>query len=148
MLLDEGFGLPLLSSGQPASRAALVQAAKYRLAQSDEALLRICRLCVSIQMHCQGMSVEEAAKFFRDNCYYEAKPAMDEALRGTDDPGYLFYTLGKLQILKLRRDYQTQEGAAYSLKKFHDALCDHGQMPVRFLRELLLKDKNAVDDIL
>lgn len=149
MMLDEGFGMPNSATpDRPASSDALIRAAKYRLAQSDEALLRICRLCVSIQMHCQGMSVDDGAKFFRENCYYEAKPAMQEALRGTYDPGYLFYTLGKLQILKLRRDYRTQEGARYSLKKFHDAVCDHGQMPLRFLREFLLKNKGAADEIL
>lgn len=149
MVLDEGFGgtMPPVAGGS-ASNAAAIQAAKYRLAQSDEALLRICRLCVSIRMHCQGMSVEDGAKFFRENCYYEAKPAMQEALRGTYDPGYLFYTLGKLELLKLRRDYKAQEGAGYSLKKFNDAVCDHGQMPVRFLRDLLLEDKSLVDAIL
>ena len=120
---------------------------KYRLAQSDEALLRICRLCVSISMHCQGMSVAEATKFFQENCYYEEKPARQEALRGTFDPGYLFYTLGKLQLLKLRSDLEQQEGANFSLKSFHDAVCDHGQMPVRFLREILLKDPTSWDAI-
>ena len=136
MLIDEGFG----GTG--------LEGAKYRLAQSDEALLRICRLCVSIKMHCHGMSVDDATKFFRDNCYYEEKPARQEALRGTYDPGYLFYTLGKLQLLKLRRDFEKQEGAAYSLKRFHDAVCDHGQMPIRLLREILLKDSASWDETL
>ena len=136
MLIDEGFG----GTG--------LEGAKYQLAQSDEALLRICRLCVSIKMHCHGMSVDDATKFFRDNCYYEEKPARQEALRGTYDPGYLFYTLGKLQLLKLRRDFEKQEGAAYSLKRFHDAVCDHGQMPIRLLREILLKDSASWDEML
>ena len=136
MLIDEGYG------------DAGLDGAKYRLAQSDEALLRICRLCVSIKMHCHGMSVDEATQFFRDHCYYEEKPARQEALRGTFDPGYLFYTLGKLQLLKLRRDFEKQEGADYSLQKFHDAVCDHGQMPVRFLREVLLKDTAIWDETL
>ena len=136
MLLDNGFG----NDGKDA-----VTAAKYRLGQSDEALLRICRLCVSIKMHTQGMSVEDGAKFFQDNCYYEAKPAMQEALRGTFDPGYLFYTLGKLELLKLREDYRAQEGAAYTLKKFNDAVTDHGMPPVRYLREILLRDQTKAD---
>ena len=136
MLIDAGYG----GTG--------AEGAKYRLAQSDEALLRICRLCVSIQMHCHGMSVEEATQFFRDNCYYEEKPARQEAMRGTFDPGYLFYTLGKLQLLKLRRDFEKQEGAEYSLKRFHDAVCDHGQMPIRLLREILLKDSASWDETL
>jgi len=64
------------------------------------------------------MTVEEATKFFQDNCYYEEKPAHAEAMRGTVDPGYLNYTLGKLQILKLRDDYKAQEGANSQPKNF------------------------------
>ena len=94
------------------------------------------------------MSVEEATKFFMDNCYYEEKPARQEALRGTFDPGYLFYTVGKLELLKLRRDYQAQEGANFSLKNFNDAITDHGEPPVRFLRELLLKDRSKAGETL
>ena len=139
MLIDEGFGA---SGDQPAA------AAMYRLAQSDEALLRLCRLCVSVKTHCEGMTLEDATRFFEDNCYYEHKPAYQEALRGTFDPGYLYYTVGKLEILKLRSDWQKQEGANYSLQKFHDELLRHGSPPIRLLRELMLKDKAAWNDIL
>jgi len=131
MVVDEGFG---------ASATDPVRAAKYRLAQTDEALLRVCRLCVSIKMHCQGMTVDEASRFFQDNCYYEAKPARQEAIRGTFDPEYLFYTVGKLEFLKLRQDYRRQEGDSFSLEKFHDEVLKHGAPPVRILRELMLKD--------
>ncbi|PYK48893.1 MAG: hypothetical protein DME20_07995, partial [Verrucomicrobia bacterium] len=95
MILDEGFGSPTSS---PPSEEDVKRAAKYRMAQADEALLRLCRLCVSIKMHTQNMSLDEATKFCQDNCYYEEKPARQEAMRGTFDPGYLNYTLGKLQI--------------------------------------------------
>lgn len=139
MMLDEGFGASLGNNPTPSER---LKTAKYRLAQSDEALLRLCRLCVAIKTHCQGMSVDEATKFFQENCYYEEKPARQEAIRGTFDPGYLYYTLGKLQLLKLRRDYQRQEGAAYSLQKFHDEVLRHGCPPIRLLRETMLKDSN------
>ena len=64
-----------------------VTAAKYHLAQCGDALLRICRLCVSIKMHCQGMTLEEGTKFFMDNWYQGEKPSYEEALRGTSDPG-------------------------------------------------------------
>lgn len=144
MMLDEGFGGN--NSASP-GRTDSNKAAKYRLAQSDEALLRLCRLCVSIKTHCQGMSVDEAAKFFEENCYYEPKPARQEALRGAFDPQYLYYTLGKLQILKLRRDYQKQEGAVYSLQKFHDEMLRHGMPPIRLLREIMLKDRAIWDDL-
>ena len=140
MVIDEGYG-EAAGGGDP------VQAAKYRLAQSDEALLRICRLCMSVKLHTQGMSVEDATKFFEDNCYYEHKPAHQEALRGTYDPGYCFYTVGKLELLKLRKDYQAQEGAAYSLRRFNDAVTDHGMPPVSFLREILLKDPAQAGEV-
>jgi len=142
MLVDEGFGT---SSSPTPTRAERVKAAKYRLAQTDEALLRICRLCVSIRMHCQGMSVEEAAKFFQDNCYYEPKPARQEAIRGAYDPEYLYYTLGKLEFLKLREDWRRQEGAKFTLQAFHNELLRHGAPPVRLLREVLLKDRALWD---
>ena len=138
MMLDEGFG----------NNGDTIRAAKYRLAQSGDALLRICRLCVSVKTHCQGMTVDEGTKFLMDNWYQGDKPSRQEALRGTFDPGYLFYTIGKLEILKLRADYQAQEGANFSLMKFHDMILDNGMPPIILLRELLLKDKNSWDKIL
>lgn len=138
MMVDEGFG------GDKDS----ITAAKFRLAQLDESLLRLCRLCVSIKMHCEKMTVDEATKFFKDNCYYEEKPARQEAIRGTYDPGYLYYTLGKLMILKLRDDYKKQEGSGYTLQKFNDAFINNGMPPVPLMREILLKDKNIWKDIL
>jgi uncharacterized protein (DUF885 family) len=124
------------------------RAAKYRMAQADEALRRLCRLVVSIKMHTQKMTVDEATKFFQDNCYYEPNPARAEALRGTFDPGYLNYTLGKLQILKLLDDYKAQQGDEFSLQKFHNELLNHGMPPIRLLRELMLKDKSKWDEVL
>jgi uncharacterized protein (DUF885 family) len=145
MMLDEGFGGP--TSSTP-TEEDVKRAAKYRMAQADEALLRLCRLCVSIKMHTQNMSVDEATKFFQDNCYYEEKPARQEAVRGTFDPGYLNYTLGKLQILKLRDDYKAQEGDEFSLQKFHNELLNHGMPPIRLLREIMLKDQGKWDQVL
>lgn len=131
MMIDEGFGSP--SNSSP-SEDDVKRAAKYRMAQADEALLRLCRLCVSIKVHTQNMSIDEATKFFQDNCYYEQKPARQEAMRATFDPGYLNYTLGKLQILKLRDDYKAQQGNDFSLQKFHNELLSHGMPPIRLLR--------------
>jgi uncharacterized protein (DUF885 family) len=143
MMIDEGYGT-VANPGED----DLKRAAKYRMAQADEAMLRLCRLCVAIKMHSQNMSVEEATKFFQDNCYYEETPSHAEALRGTFDPGYLNYTLGKLQILKLRDDYKAQEGANYSAQKFHNEILNHGAPPIRLLREIMLKDKSKWDEVL
>ena len=145
MMLDEGFGSPTSS---PPSEEDVKRAAKYRMAQANEALLRLCRLCVSIKLHTQNMSLDEATKFFQDNCYYEEKPARQEAMRGTFDPGYLNYTLGKLEILKLRDDYKAQEGDEFSLQKFHNEVLNHGMPPIRLLREIMLKDQTKWDQVL
>jgi len=145
MMIDEGFGGP--SNSTPNEDDAK-RAAKYRMAQADEALLRLCRLCVAIKVHTENMSIDEATKFFQDNCYYEPKPARQEAMRATFDPGYLNYTLGKLQILKLRDDYKAQQSVEFSLQKFHNELLSHGMPPIRLLREIMLKDQSKWDQVL
>jgi len=138
MMADEGYG----------HNGDTVKAAKYRLTQSGDALLRLCRLCVSIKTHCQGMKLTDATKFFMANWYQGEKPSYQEALRGTFDPGYLFYTIGKLEILKLRADYEKQEGTNFSLKKFHDEVLNHGAPQLRLLREVMLKDKSTWGNVM
>jgi len=145
MMIDAGFGNVF---GPNVTDEEIKQAAKYRMAQSQQALLHLCRLCVSIKMHTEGMSVEEATKFFQENCYVPEKPARIEAMRATFDFGVVNYSLGKLQILKLRQDYEVQEGENFSLKKFHDELLDHGMLPIRLLRQIMLKDQADWDEVL
>lgn len=128
MMWEEGFG-----GQQPVVRA------KYRMAQLAESLLRLCRLIVSIQQHTHGWSVAKSTQFFIDNAYYAPKPAYEEALRGTYDPGYLSYSLGKIQILSLRKTYRKQIGKTFSLKQFHDTLLSNGMLPLALLQKILLK---------
>ena len=113
---------------------------ELQVTQLLEALVRNCRYLCSLGMHTDGMTVEEATRFFMDYAYMEEYPARREALRGTFDPGYLNYTLGKLMILKLREDYRRQEGPSYTLKGFHDALLSHGGPPLPLLREVMLTE--------
>ena len=84
----------------------------------------------------------DLAKWFADHS------ARQEALRGAYDPEYLYYTLGKLEILKLREDYRKQEGANFTLSKFHNELLRHGAPPLRLLREVLLKDRRIWEQVL
>jgi uncharacterized protein (DUF885 family) len=123
MMVDEGWG-----NGDP----------KVRLAQLDEALLRAARFIVGVKMHTQGMTVAQAEDFFVKQGYQGRQIAVEETLRGSQDPMYGYYTLGKLMILKLRSDYQKKLGSAYTLEKFHDALLAHGDPPLPLLRPLLL----------
>ncbi len=108
------------------------------LTQLLEALVRNCRYLCSLGMHTQNMTVDEATDFFQAHAYMEEHPARQEALRGTFDPGYLNYTLGKLMLLKLRQDWRRQEGSAYSLRRFHDAALSWGAPPVPLLRAAML----------
>jgi uncharacterized protein (DUF885 family) len=119
MMLDEGLG-----NGDP----------KLRLAQLADALLRDCRLIASIKMHTGRMTLEQATDLMQTECVQSPAVAPGEAKRGTDDPGYYSYTLGKLEILKLRADMQKKEGKAFSITKFHDAFLNAGLVPVSVIR--------------
>ena len=122
MMVDQG-----LSGGDPRLRMAMLQ----------DALLRNCRYVSSIRMHVQGWTWEDATRFFMENAFLDRLPAEREAKRGTWDPGYLNYTLGKLMIRKLRGDYFARNRDA-TLKEFHDALLSLGAPPLGLAREHLL----------
>ena len=111
-----------------------------RLGQLAEALVRLARVVVSIRLHCEDMSVEQGMRFFRDEAFLEEANARREAERGTFDPTYLVYSIGKLMMLKLRRDFKEQQGSKYSLRAFHDAVLAQGSAPFWVHRRLLLND--------
>jgi len=79
-------------------------------------------------------------RFFRDEAFLEEGTARREAERGTFDPTYLVYSVGKLMMLKLRRDYKEQQAGKYSLRNFHDAVLAQGCAPFSAMRRLLLTD--------
>jgi uncharacterized protein (DUF885 family) len=123
MTVEEGYG-----NGDP----------KIRLAQLSEALLRDCRYVVGIKLHTQGMTVEDGAKFFVEQGFEEPAVGYEEARRGAYNPTYLYYTLGKLQIYKLREDYRKAKGDAFSLEKFHNEFVRQGGVPIKLIRRILL----------
>ena len=128
MMVETAYG-----DGQPA----------LLLTQLLEALVRNCRYVCSLRMHTGDMTVDEATRFFMENAYMGEHPARREALRGTFDPGYLNYTLGKLMILKLREDYRRQQGSRYSQKDFHDRLLSFGSPPLPLAREAMLEEAGS-----
>ena len=97
------------------------------------------RYVVGIRMHTKGMTMAQAQKLFVEQGLQSKKVAEMETKRGTEDPTYLYYTWGKLQILKLRAEYEKKQGANYSLRKFHDALLAQGSIPLPLLRGALLE---------
>jgi uncharacterized protein (DUF885 family) len=132
MMLDEGYVQP----GRGAKDEREVRF--IRLGQLQDALLRDARFVVGIEMHTGKMSVEQAKTFFVQEGFQSEKIAEIEAKRGTSDPTYLYYTLGKLEILKLREDYKRKMGAEYTLGKFHDAFMGQGFPPIAVVRQTLL----------
>jgi uncharacterized protein (DUF885 family) len=114
-----------------------------RLGQLAESLIRLCRLIVGIRLHCDDLSVEQGVRFFREEAYLEEPSARREAERGTFDPAYVLYSLGKLMVLKLRDDYKALKGDKYSMRAFHDSLLGHGTVPLSLQRNLMLGENNG-----
>ena len=129
MMLEEGYGNGDL---------------RLRLGQLQDALLRDARYIVGIQMHTGQMTVDQATDFFIKEGYQPRPIAEKEAKRGTSDPTYLVYTLGKLEILKLRDDYKNKKGAQFSLAEFHDSFLKQGTAPLKLVRRALLANDTPV----
>jgi uncharacterized protein (DUF885 family) len=116
---------------------------RIKLGQLAESLVRLARFIVAIRLHCEDLSVEQGMRFFRDEAFLEETTARREAERGTFDPTYLVYSVGKLMMLKLRSDYKEQQGAKFSLRAFHDTVLGQGTAPFWAHRRLLLQDAGA-----
>jgi uncharacterized protein (DUF885 family) len=129
MMLDEGYG-----NGDR----------KLRLGQLQDALLRDARYIVGIEMHTGSMTYEQGIDFFVKEGYQSRTNAERETKRGTSNPTYLYYTLGKLEILKLREDYKKMRGSAFSLEEFHDRFMREGTPPIKIVRKALLGDDSPV----
>jgi len=123
MMLDQGF-----RADDP----------RYRMAQLSEAMTRICRLISGIRQHTGDWTVEQAAQLFEQKAHLPAPAARQEAERGTYDPTYGGYFLGKMAMLKLRDDVQAARGAAFDLRAFHEQVMSNGIAPLWAHRQLLL----------
>jgi uncharacterized protein (DUF885 family) len=134
MMLDEGYGQP----GQGAKDKR--EARFLRLGQLQDALLRNARFIVGIEMHTGTMTFDQAVEFFQKEGYQSKEAALVETKRGTSDPTYLYYTLGKIEIMKLREDLRKKQGANFSLEEFHNSFLRQGFPPIKIVREALLED--------
>ena len=142
MMLDEGYAAPGTSvGGQVLSER---ESKLIHLGQLQDALLRDARFVVSIQMHTGDMTFDQAVDTFVKEGYQSRAIAEMETKRGTNDATYLYYTLGKLEIMKLRADVQKKQGAAFSLEKFHDDFMRQSFMPIKLVRKAMLGDDSPV----
>ncbi len=105
------------------------------------ALVRSCRLQAGIRVHTRGMTMEEATQLFMDHAHMERSNAEREAHRAAFDPLYVVYTIGAMQIRKLRDDVRDKEGSAFDLARFHARILSQGSLPVVLLRRVLLQEE-------
>jgi hypothetical protein len=124
MMLDEGFG-----NNDP----------KLRLAQLQLALVRAARFVAVIRVHGEGtMNDSDTTNFFMKEAFLSKDNAQRESWRVAVDPGVISYTLGQLEIMRLREDYRKVRAAEFTLKDFHDNLLKHGAPPVKTVREIMI----------
>ncbi|NOK16486.1 DUF885 domain-containing protein [Corallococcus carmarthensis] len=131
MMLDEGYG----GTGPQADRLRLNQLALY--------LQRLARYVAGLSLHTRGMTYDQAVSLFEKEAYMTRINAEREARRGTSDPTYLVYALGKKMLMELREDAKVKWGRDFSLQRFHDAVVSHGYPPVPIVRQLLLGEDTA-----
>ncbi|HEX6638305.1 MAG TPA: DUF885 domain-containing protein [Steroidobacteraceae bacterium] len=124
MMFDAGLG-----AGDPEMRVGMLA----------NALLRDVRFLSAICLHSGCMTLAESEKMFRERAFADAGNARQQALRGTYDPGYLAYTLGKLMIRKLRTDWLAANPGA-TPQQFHDQFLSFGVPPVPLVRRAMLGD--------
>ena len=129
MMIDEGYGNGDL---------------KLRLGQLQDALLRDARFIVGIKIHTGQMTFDQGVDFFVKEGYQTKITGERETKRGTSDPTYLYYTLGKLEILKLREDYKKMRGAAFTLEDFHNKFLSQGMPPIKIVRKQMLGNDSPV----
>jgi len=133
MMLDAGLG-----AGDP----------EILIGQLQNALLRNVRYMSAIGLHTEGMTIAESQRMFQEKAYKDFGNASQQAYRGTYDPGYLNYTLGKLMINKLRDDWTAGKGGREAWGKFHDQFLSYGQPPIPLVREQMLGEDYIGDQSL
>ena len=108
------------------------------IGQLSNALLRNARFLSAIGLHTGGMSVTESERLFHEDAYQDVGSAKQQAARGTYDPAYINYTMGKLMIRKLRSDWTAERGGQKAWREFHDKFLTYGGPPIPMVRAAML----------
>ena len=140
MMLDEGYAAPPAN----ATPAQIREAKLIRLGQLQDALLRDARFVNSVKLHTGQFTFDQAVDFFVKEGYQSHSVALVETKRGTADATYLYYTLGKLEIMKLREDMTKRQGTTFNLQNFHDSFMRQGPAPIKIVRKAMLHDDSPV----
>jgi hypothetical protein len=114
------------------------------IGQLLNALLRNARFLSAIGLHRGTMTVEESERLFREQGFQDAATARQQAARGTFDPAYLNYTMGKLMVRKLRDDWCATRGGRAAWKQFHDQFLAFGGPPIPLVRKAMMGDSGSL----
>src|SRR5580658_1553389 len=123
---------------------------EQHVGQLVNALERNVRYLSAIGLHTQGMTLAQSEKLFRERAFQDPGDARQQAARGSYDPQYLDYTLGKLMIRKLRSDWvQQQSGGKGADPKsywhdFHDSFLSYGGPPIPMVRRAMVGDAGSL----
>jgi uncharacterized protein (DUF885 family) len=140
MMLDQGYAAPPADATPEQIREAKL----IRLGQLQDALLRDARFVNSIKLHTGQFTFDQAVNFFVTDGYQSHSVALVETKRGTADATYLYYTLGKLEIMKLRADMMKKQGPAFNIEDFHNDFMHQGFAPIKIIRKAMLHDNSPV----
>jgi uncharacterized protein (DUF885 family) len=146
MMLDEGYAAPPANATPEQIRESKL----IHLGQLQDALLRDARFVNAIKLHTglaepnQQWTIEQSVDFFVKEGFQSRSVGLVETKRGTADATYLYYTLGKLEIMKLREDLKKKQGSAFNLQAFHDSLMRQGPVPIKVIRKAMLHDDSPV----
>jgi uncharacterized protein (DUF885 family) len=140
MMLDQGYA----AAPPNATPEQLREARLIHLGQLQDALLRDARFVNSIKLHTGQFTFDQAVDFFVTEGYQSHAAGLVETKRGTADATYLYYTLGKLEIMKLRADVMNKQGAAFNLETFHNDFMRQGFVPIKIIRKAMLHDDSPV----
>jgi uncharacterized protein (DUF885 family) len=113
---------------------------EIHIGQLSNALLRNVRFLSAVGLHTRGMTVAESERMFREQAFTDAGTARQQATRGTYDPAYLNYTMGKLMIRKLRTDWAASRGQKAAWRDFHDRFLAYGGPPIPMVQQAMLGD--------
>jgi uncharacterized protein (DUF885 family) len=140
MMLDQGYAAPPADATPEQIREAKL----IRLGQLQDALLRDARFVNSIKLHTGQFTFDQAVNFFVTEGYQSHSVGLMETKRGTADATYLYYTLGKLEIMKLRADMMKKQGPAFNIEDFHNDFMHQGFAPIKIIRKAMLHDNSPV----
>jgi uncharacterized protein (DUF885 family) len=146
MMLDEGYAAPPANATPEQVRESKL----IRLGQLQDALLRDARFVNAIKLHTglaepnQQWTIDQSVDFFVKEGFQSRSVGLVETKRGTSDATYLYYTLGKLEIMKLREDLKKKQGTSFNLEAFHDSFMRQGPAPVKVIRRSMLHDDSPV----